>query len=97
MKEIELVEKINKVDNVNEVDEINNTKTDIINDIALINDFNLTTIPYINRKYKEFYEKNGYIPEIFNAYNCYEVMEIAPTITTNCGNASGTSSILIIQ
>lgn len=95
------MEKINKVDKVNEVDEvneINNIKTEsIINYIALINDFNLTTSPYINRKYKEFYEKNGYIPEVFNAYNCCEVMEIAPTITTNCGNASGTSSILIIE
>lgn len=84
--------KINKIDNINEV-----TNNANISDVTPIDDFNLTSTPYINRKYKEFYEKNGYIPRVFNAYNCYEITDIAPTIIASCGNATGTSSILIIE
>lgn len=27
---------------------------------------------YVIRKYKEFIEKNGYMPNMFNTYNCKE-------------------------
>ena len=50
---------------------------------------------YVLNKYKEFYKKNGYIPDLFNAYNCYEVGDIAPTITSQCGSTTTTATILI--
>ena len=40
---------------------------------------------FVTRSYRKFYEKNGYIPEMFNPYNCAEITDIAPTQTTVCG------------
>lgn len=61
-------------------------------------DFNFTSSAYVNRKYKEFYEKNGYIPEMFEPYNCTEVIDVAPTITANSNQSSTkTGTILIIE
>jgi len=48
----------------------------------------LTTSDYINRKYSEFYEKHGYILEMFNPYNCCEIKDISQTITASCGGAA---------
>ena len=47
--------------------------------------------------YKRFCESNGYFPKMFNAYNCQEVTDIAPTVTTSCGSwfCSATVSILV--
>ena len=63
-----------------------------------IEDFNLTYSEYVNKKYKEFYEKNGYIPEMFEPYNCREITDYAPTLTAN-SNTSPThaGTILIIE
>ena len=47
--------------------------------------FELTSSNYVNKKYTEFYKKHGYIPKMFNPYNCSEITDIAPTITTQCG------------
>lgn len=44
---------------------------------------------FIQRKYKQFYEKNGYVPKMFNVYNSQEIRDIAPTLTTSCGTNSG--------
>lgn len=44
--------------------------------------------------YERFYRDNGYFPKMFNAYNCQEVTDIAPTVTTSCGS-SGCPYILI--
>lgn len=52
---------------------------------------------YIERKYREFYEKHGYIPEIFCPYNGKEVTDYAPTLGTCCGSASGIGSLLILE
>lgn len=41
----------------------------------------LTYSPYVNKKYKEFINNNGYIPELFNLYNKTEIKDIAPTLT----------------
>lgn len=49
---------------------------------------------YVEKKYKEFIGKNGYIPEAFNPYNCQEVTDIAPTVTTQCGSTTSSSTIL---
>ena len=51
---------------------------------------------FILKKYKEFYEKHGYIPFMFNPYNYSEIKEIAPCITTNCGDTGGSAAVLII-
>lgn len=33
----------------------------------------LTKVPCVNSKYKKFYDKHGYIPKMFNPYNCSEI------------------------
>lgn len=61
------------------------------------NDLNLTPSNYVNKKYADFYKKNGYIPKMFNPYNCSEITDIAPTVTTQCGSMTSSSSIVIIE
>lgn len=50
---------------------------------------------FVEKKYREFFEKNGYVPKIFNPYNCSEISDYAPTLTTKCGSATTTSTVLI--
>lgn len=57
----------------------------------------LTNSDYINGKYTEFYKKYGYIPEKFNPYNCSEIGDIAPTLSTCCGSNTSSATILIIE
>ena len=47
--------------------------------------------------YKRFCENMGYFPKMFNAYNCQEVTDIAPTVTTSCGSwfCSATVCLLV--
>ena len=52
---------------------------------------------YIMRKYEEFVKRNGYIPKMFNPYNCIEITDVAPTITTQCGGTTSSSTVLILQ
>ncbi len=52
---------------------------------------------YIRKKYEEFYDKKGYIPKMFNPYNCSEIIDIAPTLATNCGGLTVSSTVLIIE
>lgn len=52
---------------------------------------------FVLRKYKEFYKKHGYILPIFNPYNCAEIKDIAPCLATNCGCATVSSTVLIIE
>lgn len=49
---------------------------------------------YVSRRYGEFIEEKGYIPEMFVAYNKTEVDDIAPTLTGQCCCATGSSAIL---
>lgn len=51
---------------------------------------------YVREKYKQFYEKHGYIPEQFNPYNCAEITDIAPTLSTYCGSTTSSSTVLIV-
>lgn len=51
-------------------------------------------LSYVEKKYKEFFDKNGYIPEMFNPYNESEIQDIAPTQTTQCGNTASSATIL---
>ena len=50
---------------------------------------------FIEKKYKEFIDKYGYIPEMFNPYNCTEVTDISPTTTTQCGSTTSSATVLI--
>lgn len=52
---------------------------------------------FVCKKYKEFYKKNGYIPEMFNPYNVAEITDVAPCLATNCGCQTVSSTILIIE
>jgi site-specific DNA-cytosine methylase len=50
---------------------------------------------FISRKYQEFILKNGYIPKLFNPYNCTELNDYAPTQTAQGASVTKSSSILI--
>ena len=52
---------------------------------------------FVLKKYQEFYEKYGYIPEKFNPYNSAEITDIAPCVTTNCGGTGCSATVLIIE
>lgn len=49
---------------------------------------------YISKRYKEFFDKNGYVLKMFNPYNESEIKNIAPTQTANCGSITSSSTIL---
>ena len=49
---------------------------------------------FVSKKYEEFIDKNGYIPEMFNPYNCKEVTDISPTQTTQCGSTTSSATVL---
>ena len=59
----------------------------------------IVNTPYlvINRKIDDFYTKNGYLPHFFESYNCVEVFDICPSITTRVGMLGGSSNLLIIE
>lgn len=61
------------------------------------NDFNLTRSKWVNDKYKDFYEKNGYLPKYFDVYNGREITDYAPTLSTRSNGAMGSGTILILQ
>lgn len=53
---------------------------------------------YLQKKYREFYEKHGYIPKYFHPYSGKEIIDYSPTITTN-SNTSPThiGTVLIVE
>ena len=50
---------------------------------------------FVKRKYDEFIDENGYMPEIFNPYNKSEIKDIAKTITGECGSTTSSAAHLI--
>lgn len=52
---------------------------------------------FVTKKYQEFFEKNGYIPEMFNPYNQAEITDICPTLSTQCGSTTTSATVLIIE
>lgn len=52
---------------------------------------------YVSRRYNEFIEENGYIPEMFVAYNKTEIKDVAPTLTGQCSSPSGSSAVLKLE
>lgn len=53
-----------------------------------------TYSPYVNQKYKEFQDENGYIPEYFNPYNKTELTDVAPTLTAQGESVTKSSTVL---
>lgn len=41
--------------------------------------------------------KNGYIPKMFNPYNCASIGGYAPTITLACGSSDSSATVIIIE
>ena len=54
-------------------------------------------VPYVNKKYDEFFKEKGYIPEMFNPYNKKEIVEKAPTQTTICNTQTSSSTVMLFQ
>lgn len=52
---------------------------------------------YVSRRYNEFIEKKGYVPEMFVAYNKTEIKDVAPTLTGQCSSPSGSSAVLKLE
>ena len=52
--------------------------------------------PCIIKSYDKAVEKYGYIPEIYNPYNNTEITNKSPTLTTQCGLKTGSSSLMIV-
>lgn len=52
---------------------------------------------FVAAKYKNFIDKNGKIPEMFNPYNEQEITELAPTQTTNCSSTGSSATVLIAE
>ena len=50
---------------------------------------------FIFKKYVQFIERNGYFPMMFQPYNCSEITDISPTLTTNCGSTGSSVTVLI--
>lgn len=52
---------------------------------------------FVVKKYKEFIDKEGYIPTMFNPYNCTEITDVTPTLTSYCGSTTSSATVLIIE
>jgi hypothetical protein len=49
-------------------------------------------------KIQRVYSKNGYIPKMFEPYNCAEVIDVAPTLTAHSnGSTTHCGTVLIIE
>ena len=52
-------------------------------------------VDFVSKKYNDFINKNGYIPDMFNPYNDAEIKDIAPMQSTQCGSTTSSATILI--
>lgn len=77
--------------------EVNESGTS--NALTTVQKDNLVLEPnnYIARRYGDFIEEKGYIPEMFVVYNKSEIKDIAPTLTGQCVSASGSSAVLKLE
>lgn len=51
-------------------------------------------LSYVEKKYKDFFDKKGYIPEMFNPYNESEIKDVAPTQSTYSGSITSSAAVL---
>lgn len=50
------------------------------------------------KHYFNYFAKHGKkIPKYFNPYNECEIKDIAPTLTTNCGQCDSSATVLIMS
>lgn len=75
-------------------DELSNAITTVQKDSLVVKKHNPT---WLEKKYAEFYEKHGYIPEYFDLYNAREIVDFAPTQTTSSNGAMGSGTVLIVE
>lgn len=61
-----------------------------------INFDDLTYSNYVNERYKKFYDEKGYIPKMFNPYNCSEIIDIAPTLTAQGDSITKSGTVLVL-
>lgn len=50
---------------------------------------------FVSKKYNEFIEENGYMPDKFNPYHKKEIKDISPTQTTCCGSMTSRATVLM--
>lgn len=50
---------------------------------------------FVSKKYNEFIEENGYVPDKFNPYNKTEIKDIALTQSTCCGSTTSSATVLM--
>lgn len=74
-------------------DELSNAITTVQKDSLVIEKHNPT---WLEKKYAEFYEKHGYIPEYFVPYNGTECTDYAPTLTANSNTSPTHSGTVLI-
>lgn len=51
---------------------------------------------FVEKKYNEFIEEKGYVPEMFNPYNKSEIKDIAPTQSTQCGSMTSSATVMVL-
>lgn len=52
---------------------------------------------WVNKSYRKFYNKYGYIPEFFDVYNSIEIKDVCCTISTRSNGAMGSGTVLVIE
>lgn len=62
-----------------------------------MNDFNLTTVPFVNKKYNEYIMNKHKYPMMFNPYNKAEIKDYSPTLSTQCGSVTSSATVLISE
>ena len=68
---------------------------DEVDEKYYLSDEMLNNISYVSKKYNEFLNEKGYIPEMLNPYNKTEIKDIAPTQSTQCGSSTSSSTVLL--
>ncbi|GFI31381.1 hypothetical protein IMSAGC013_02776 [Lachnospiraceae bacterium] len=74
-------------------DELSNAITTVQKDSLVVEKDNPT---WLEKKYAEFYEKHGYIPEYFIPYNRTECTDYAPTLTANSNTSPTHAGTVLI-
>ena len=72
-------------------DELSNAITTVQKDSLIVEKQS-----WLEKKYKAFYEKYGYIPEYFVPYNSKEVKDFAPTLTANSNTSPPHAGTVLI-
>lgn len=74
-------------------DKLSNAITTVQKDSLVVEKHKPT---WLEKKYTEFYEKHGYIPEYFVPYNGTECTDYAPTLTANSNTSPTHAGTVLI-